>query len=680
VAYAADRAARLAHGGQVDPAHVAAGLATALAVIRRAPLPVRAPRPSLAFRRKVDPCPELDCVRHRLSPATIAAAEQRALVLGVGADEILIASGAIAEGDYYEALAQSLGIAFVDLDAVPRELCPLTDTELIGAAAGGLLPLKARERMLAVAPRGLALRVLLGRVRADDDLHRRLLLTTPSRLACFAYRHAAAAITARAADGLRAVQPAMSAATPPWRARAVAAGIVALGALALATNPGAALGVLSIVLSALFLAWSALRIASVLHSPPPLAAARTADCDLPIYSIVVALYREQAALPGLVEALGALDYPVEKLDITIALEADDLETQAAAANLALRRPFDVVLVPPAEPRTKPKALNFALPRVRGAFVAVYDAEDRPEPDQLRAALAAFAQGGDALACVQARLTIDNTEDSRLARQFTAEYAGLYDVLLPGLDAFRLPIPLGGTSNHFRTAILREVGAWDSYNVTEDADLGMRLARRGYRCGVIASSTFEEAPATLRPWLKQRTRWFKGWMQTWCVHIRNPFQLWRELGTRGLLAFQLLLIGAVLSALLQPLVLAMIALRAFKPDLFAAIDTFGIPGLGAGHMGALVCGYATSIVLAVKGLHRRRLLTTAWLKPRMLAHWLLLHWMLLSLAAWRALFQFLFDRYRWEKTEHGLARTSRRGVIAAVKDSAADPLPPLRAAA
>jgi cellulose synthase/poly-beta-1,6-N-acetylglucosamine synthase-like glycosyltransferase len=234
--------------------------------------------------------------------------------------------------------------------------------------------------------------------------------------------------------------------------------------------------------------------------------------------------------------------------------------------------------------------------------------------------------------------------------------------------------------HFRTAILREVDAWDPYNVTEDADLGMRLARRGYRCGVIASSTFEEAPVTLKPWLKQRTRWFKGWMQTWCVHVRSPFRLWRELGTRGMLAFQLLLIGTVLSALLQPLVLAMITLRMFRPGLFAAIGTFGIPGLGRAHVFALVCGYATSILLAVTGLHRRRLLTAAWLKPRMLVHWTLLHWMLLSLAAWRALFQFLFDRYRWEKTEHGLARTSRRSADAAVTDSAANPPPPLRAAA
>ncbi len=180
--------------------------------------------------------------------------------------------------------------------------------------------------------------------------------------------------------------------------------------------------------------------------------------------------------------------------------------------MQLSAPFELVIAPAVEPRTKPKALNAALPSARGTFVVVYDAEDRPEPDQLRRALDAFAAGDQQLACAQARLTIDNTADSWLARLFTAEYAGLFDVFLPSLAAWKLPLPLGGSSNHFRTDVLRRIGAWDPYNVTEDADLGMRLARHGYRTTVIASTTYEEAPARLHPWLKQRTRWFKGWMR------------------------------------------------------------------------------------------------------------------------------------------------------------------------
>jgi cellulose synthase/poly-beta-1,6-N-acetylglucosamine synthase-like glycosyltransferase len=582
---------------------------------------------------------------------------------------VLIAAGAVAENDYYEALAHSLGHSFVDLDRLPRAICPLPDEELIGAATAGIVPLAVRERFAAFAPQGTVLRGLLHRPHMATDLPERVMLTTPGHVARFVRRYAAAALSRHATDALRQAQPAMSAATPPWRARAVAAvGIAACG-LVVSLDPAVAGGVVSLVLTMLFLAWSVLRLAALRQLPAHTGEA-IADRDLPVYSILAALHREAATLPHLIAALRALDYPAEKLDIKIILEADDLETRAVAAALAPGPPFDVVLVPPSEPRTKPKALNFALPLARGQYVVIYDAEDHPEPDQLRRALAAFRAGPENLACVQARLTIDNTSDSCLARQFTAEYAGLFDALLPGLAALGLPIPLGGSSNHFSAAALREVGAWDPYNVTEDADLGMRLARRGYRCGVIASSTFEEAPATLTPWLKQRTRWFKGWMQTWCVHIRNPVRLWRQLGMRGMLAFQLLLIGTVFSALLQPLVLPMIALKLFRPDLFQAIATFGIPGLGTLHLFAFACGYATSILLAALGLWRRGLLTTAWLRPKMLLHWALLHWMLLSLAAWRALFQFLFDRYRWEKTEHGLARTSRRA--AAVTGSAANP--------
>jgi glycosyltransferase XagB len=236
------------------------------------------------------------------------------------------------------------------------------------------------------------------------------------------------------------------------------------------------------------------------------------------------------------------------------LEADDRETRARLEAMQLGAPFELVIAPTVAPRTKPKALNAALPSAHGTFVVVYDAEDRPEPDQLRRALDAFSAGDQRLACAQARLTIDNTADSWLARMFTAEYAGLFDVFLPSLAAWKMPLPLGGSSNHFRADILRRIGAWDPYNVTEDADLGMRLARFGYRTTVISSTTYEEAPARLRPWLRQRTRWFKGWIQTWLVHMRAPRKLLRELGLRGFVVFQLLAGGSVLAALVHPLFL------------------------------------------------------------------------------------------------------------------------------
>jgi glycosyltransferase XagB len=283
---------------------------------------------------------------------------------------------------------------------------------------------------------------------------------------------------------------------------------------------------------------------------------------------------------------------------------------------------------------------------------VYDAEDRPEPDQLRRALEAFAGCDDRLACAQARLTIDNTKDSWLARLFTAEYAGLFDVFLPALAVLKMPLPLGGSSNHFRAEVLRRIGAWDPYNVTEDADLGMRLARLGYRTTVIASTTHEEAPARLGPWLKQRTRWFKGWMQTWLVHMREPRALLCELGPTGFIVFQLLAGSSVLAALVHPLFLI-----AFVRDIVTAEnDPGGAATLALSLHGAtLLFGYLASATLAIVGLARRRLLDCAWallLMP--------LYWLLLSIAAWRALEQLLRNPYRWEKTEHGLAQTSRLG--------------------
>jgi glycosyltransferase XagB len=332
--------------------------------------------------------------------------------------------------------------------------------------------------------------------------------------------------------------------------------------------------------------------------------------------------------------------------VKLVLEQDDHATRAAVSQLRLGAPFQVIVAPDIGPRTKPKALNIALAFARGEFTAVYDAEDRPEPDQLRRAVAAF-NADPRLACVQARLTIDNTEDGWLARLFTAEYAGLFDVLLPAIAARGLPLPLGGSSNHFRTADLRAVGGWDAHNVTEDADLGMRLARFGYRTGVIDSTTYEEAPARLVPWLKQRTRWFKGWMQTWLVHMREPRRLYRELGFAGFAAFQLLVGGNVLAALVHPLFAALVAVSLIADGLH------GLRALGTLYGTIFVAGYAASAAIGAVGLHRRGLLSSApWLAL------MPLHWLLLSAAAWRGLHQLVSDPQRWEKTEHGHARTSR----------------------
>jgi glycosyltransferase XagB len=345
------------------------------------------------------------------------------------------------------------------------------------------------------------------------------------------------------------------------------------------------------------------------------------------------------------------DYPPEKLDVKFVVEPDDEETQQALANLELGVPFEIVTAPAFGPRTKPKALNVALPLVRGAFTVVYDAEDKPEPDQLRLAVAAFHDGGRRLACLQATLTIDNTADNWLTRMFTASYAGQFDILLPALAATRLPLPLGGSSNHFRTALLRKVGGWDPYNLTEDADLGMRLCRLGYRTDVLPSATYEEAPARFKAWLKQRTRWYEGWMQTWLVHMRRPRQLWRDLNPIGAFTFQLLLAGNVLSALVHPFFMAVLAYLLLTRPPLQALSAMGKPS--AFYFATLLAGYASTIILDANGLRRRGLLRHGWALLFTPIYWFLLSW-----AAWRALVKLLHDPLHWEKTEHGLAKTSR----------------------
>ncbi len=460
---------------------------------------------------------EIDCVRHLLPRERIAAAEARAEKLGIGADRILIAAGHLDEEDYLRSLGAALGVAFEPLDGTPRTACPLDDERLIEAAANGMLPLADGEDLtLVVAPRAGAARRIGDLIRAHPEQACHFRFASNERIVRFALRCAGKSLAARAADGLKESRPDLSAGPPRRRAMVAAtiAGLAVLAAAALALPK--TMFPIEVVLAGGFLAWLALRlIGAVVDWAWEVWRGRGGDPperELPLYSVIAALYREAASVDGLLAAIGRLDYPREKLDVIVAVEADDRETRAALERRASRLPITVIPVAAVGPRTKPKALNVALAFARGQYTVIYDAEDRPERDQLRRALAAFRAGPERLACVQARLCIDNTADGWLARLFTAEYAGQFDVFLPGIAALNLPLPLGGSSNHFRTETLRKVGGWDAYNVTEDADLGMRLARFGYRAGVIGSTTYEEAPNRLGPWLKQRTRWFKGWMR------------------------------------------------------------------------------------------------------------------------------------------------------------------------
>jgi cellulose synthase/poly-beta-1,6-N-acetylglucosamine synthase-like glycosyltransferase len=381
---------------------------------------------------------------------------------------------------------------------------------------------------------------------------------------------------------------------------------------------------------------------------------RIPDNRLPVYTVIAALYREAASAGSLIEAINALDYPREKLDVIIVIELDDLETRAALAKLGPMPHVRILLAPAEGPRTKPKALNCALPFARGSFTAVFDAEDRPDPGQLRAALDAFRTEGAAVACAQASLCIENPRDSWLSCMFAAEYAGQFDVFLPGFARFGLPLPLGGSSNHFRTPVLRQVGGWDAYNVTEDADLGFRLARFGYRSVTFASTTYEEAPARFGGWVRQRSRWMKGWMQTWSVHMRRPDRLWRDAGAKGFFTLNTLIGGNVLTALTFPILAGTIAIDLLAH--FGMTRWFAASSVTPLHLSTIIAGFVSAIVIGLMGLARRGQLRHGWillLTP--------LYWGCLSIAAWRALYQLLTEPYRWEKTEHGLSRRVQANV-------------------
>jgi cellulose synthase/poly-beta-1,6-N-acetylglucosamine synthase-like glycosyltransferase len=372
--------------------------------------------------------------------------------------------------------------------------------------------------------------------------------------------------------------------------------------------------------------------------------------ELPIYSVLVPLFRETAVLQQLINALSRLRYPAEKLDIKLILEETDIPMRQALSGFSLDRRFDVIVVPSGQPQTKPRALNYALTFCRGDYVTIYDAEDIPDPDQLLKAARRFAAAPAKLACLQAQLTFYNGHENWLTRQFTAEYAVLFGLLLPVLAAHGLPIQLGGTSNHFRARALREVGGWDPFNVTEDADLGLRLARHGFSTGVLESLTHEEASSTLGNWTSQRTRWLKGYLITWLVHMRNPARLLRELGTAGFWSVQMLTLAVFVSALLHPLCLLLVGVMHVTASPLPEDSVLAAMLLTGLNLVVMVVGYGIAMVLTWRALLSRGISGWGFIVISVPAYWCLI-----SVAAWMALCQAVIRPFHWNKTVHGVSR-------------------------
>lgn len=597
-------------------------------------------------------------LRGLAGPAAFERALKAARASGSAVHETLLRRGVIGEEAYASALARRIGAPrlhwgphVTPLALVPHETlrevrvqCGRDEIRLLDAGHGA--PDAVAARVAELRAQGVQAALASARV----------------------YEHAVEVLVGRArldwaVTGLRLADPLRSAAggTRRWQ---YLAPVLAVGVLlgGIAVLPDVTLALATGLMGLPFLCVTVLRALALQELARGRRGARRVrirkterGAALPFYSVLVPLFRETRVLRDLVAALAALDYPPERHEVLLLIEAVDLDMQAALLDCPLPNHFRILLIPDREPRTKPKALNYALQFAQGSLVVIYDAEDRPQAGQLRQAVELFRTAPTTLGCAQARLNIYNPTQSWITRQFTIEYSALFDAILPMLERLALPVPLGGTSNHFRRDTLERVMAWDPYNVTEDADLGIRLARLGYSTAVLDSTTWEEAPTTFTVWLRQRTRWIKGWMQTWLVHTRDLGALNRELGAAGVLGFHAVLGGLVLSALALPLFFALVLYQGHAGVLLAPAES----GLEAAMLwvawGNLVAGYLISMLVGIASVWRRG-------RKALALHALMMpiYWVMISVAAYRALWQLLRAPYLWEKTPHGAARPRSRG--------------------
>ncbi|SMD18901.1 glycosyltransferase family 2 protein [Rhizobium sp. RU36D] len=575
---------------------------------------------------------------------------ERARAHGTSVEQELLASGAVQEDAYYEAMARLVDLPFlgeIGPERIIGQFC--LDTQLqrptmLRLSNGNGPPITV------ICPEAERLPQLTERLEHLPSLRDALAIASPTAIRRASW---AAGADRRVRHGVRALfedRPAQSARIVMSGGQGFHIGLfcgLLIGAVLMAPLMTAL--ALHVVLSLFFLACTLLRLMAALHPRArPIRRDLTAvESRLPVYTVLVALYREAGVVPQLMTALNRLNWPLSLLDIKLVCEADDPETIAAIERQQPGPHIEIVRVPPMHPRTKPKALNYAMAGARGTYLAVYDAEDRPHPDQLLEAHQRFSRAGPELACLQAPLVIANGGSSWISAVFALEYAGLFRRLLPALARFHLPLPLGGTSNHFRVSVLNAVGGWDPYNVTEDADLGLRLYRQGYRTGVLSRQTLEDAPTEMKIWIGQRTRWLKGWFQTWLVVMRDPAMALRQMGPGGFVAFQLLIGGMLMSALCHPLlfvfVTSAVIAMAERPDDTVPLSQIVLLGIDIAN---ILGSYAAFFILGATAMigHERALIGRRWCA-------IPLYWLMISWAGWRALLELRFRPFFWQKTPH-----------------------------
>ncbi|MGB6118105.1 MAG: glycosyltransferase [Mesorhizobium sp.] len=596
-----------------------------------------------------------------LSSTQASVIDRRARRLGSSIIEEVLADSLVDETKFYVALAAELGLQRVDrID--PRDL-RLTADEALERLRGGfhIQPIQCLAKdglisyVISPAPKDmLAFRI---HARAHPSAWRNVALVPRAAMRPALMAIAQPLLISTGRDQLFLQRPDLSAriVSHGWQGAMFATLAIAIPLGWLLVPKGTNL-TLHLIATLFFLGCVTLRMmASFGDMPRPPPKPPPDIKDTPFYTILIAVYDEADVVPELLVSLDRIKWPRSRLEIKLLCESDDHKTIEAIA-AQNRRPYvEIIKIPPGMPRTKPNALSYALPTARGDFIVLYDAEDRPHPSQLIEAWRRFHASNERLACLQAPLNVSGPP-GLIPRMFAFEYAGLFRRLLPYLGRTGGFLPLGGTSNHFRRDALEAVGGWDPYNVTEDADLGARLARNGYFSDVIGCGTDEDAPDSIPVWVRQRTRWLKGWAQTWLVHMREPRRLLAEVGFRSFLVIQIVFLGVIVSCLSHPFVLfwaawllgrlVMVATLSPLEMLLLALDLFN-----------LAFGYAAFILIgAAAHAHRPANL-------RKIIAFTPVYWLLMSFAAWRAVMQLYFEPHRWEKTPH---KPHRKPAQAAVK--------------
>ena len=562
--------------------------------------------------------------------------------------ELLCADGALRESDVTEALARQNGLGQIDLDALPPDPRLVDQWGSTRCLADGLTPWRVvgGTTVVVVAdagqiPRlGPELEARFGQVRFT---------MAPKAAIESAIEHVRGGRLAQRAETL-VPGPMSCRIWDTWRFRILTTMMGGTLGAGLLFAPIATLEWLTFWAVFTLALTTAMKAAAVavrwkeLTKPQAETPSATVIARRPVVSVLVPLFKEKRIARRLIERLSALDYPRALLDLCLVVEADDALTRSALEKVDLPPWMRVITVPVGGVKTKPRALNYALSFCRGSIVGIYDAEDAPDPGQINAIVERFCTSPENVACLQGVLDFYNSRSNWLSRCFTVEYASWFRVVLPGLAALGLVVPLGGTTLFFRRDALEKLGGWDAHNVTEDADLGVRLARAGYRTELIDSVTQEEANCRLWPWVRQRSRWLKGYAMTYAVHMRDPGQLWRDLGARRFLGVQILFLGTLSQFTLAPLLWSFWTLALGLGHPLSPATAHFLMGIGGLFLATELLNIAVGIVAVRKAGHHGLI---GWVPT------LHLYFPLGALAMYKALLEMLTRPFFWDKTDHGL---------------------------